>query len=168
VRRASSRSPITCRRTHRHRPLRQTVASGVAAATIEPAFFGFGFFADLNGNWVRDDGEPVGAGNGSPCRMAYRGANGDEVVTLAQRPERRNHPYDPDSFVVVNLSGVPGSASESWVKVEVKHEGDPAADFTDRVLVRGASGLLYVHLDQAATGAEISAPAPTACSPPRS
>jgi len=133
------------------------VASGVAAATIDPVFFGFGFFADWDGDWEHDANEAVGAGNGRECKMLSPAANGPQIVTVPARPERHDIPFDPDSFVVVDLKGVPGAASESWVTVEVEHEDDPAADFSHKVLVRGASGLVFVSLDEAATGAVITA-----------
>jgi beta propeller repeat protein len=131
------------------------LASGVAAETIDHVFFQFGFFADKNGNWELDADEAVGAGNGAACKMEYDQNVGP--VDVAARPDRHDHPFDPDSFVVVNLNGVPGPASESWVTLEIRHTGDPAADYSDAVLIAGPTGLINVDLDEAATGAVISA-----------
>jgi hypothetical protein len=134
------------------------VTGGVAAAAIDPLFFSYGFFADTDGDWTHDAGEPVGAGNGTACKLLWDEAVGP--VTILDRPSRHDHPFDPDSFVVVKLSGVRSAAQESWVKVAVKHTGEPAADFSQRTLVTGASGLIYVYLDEAATGAVVTATGP--------
>ena len=142
------------------------VTSGVAADAIDPVFFSFGFFADRDGDWTHDEGEPAGAGNGTACKMLWDESVGP--VTILDRPDRHDHPFDPNSFVVVNLSGLRSAASESWVTVAVKHAGDPAADFSQRTLVTGAHGLLYVYLDEAATGAVVTAKGPDGRHPPTS
>ena len=134
------------------------VTGGVAADAIDPVFFSYGFFADSDGDWTHDAGEPVGAGNGTACKLLYDAAVGP--VTVLARPDRQDHPFDPDSFVVVQLDGVRSTAGESWVTVAVKHAADPAADFSQRTLVTGASGLIYVYLDEAATSAVITATGP--------
>jgi beta propeller repeat protein len=131
------------------------VAGGESATVLDPAFFSYGFFADIDGDWTHDTDEPVGAGNGAACMMLYNASVGPKLVKA--RPDRHDYPYDPDSFVVVNMDGVTGSDSESWVTVAVKHAGDPAADFSNDVLVTGAHGLVYVYLDDAATGVELTA-----------
>ena len=134
------------------------VTSGVPPGGIDPAFFSYGFFADSDGDWTHDEGEPVGAGNGTACKLLWDESVGP--VTVLERPERRDHPFDPNSFVAVNLSGLRTTASESWVTVAVKHAGRPAADFSDKVLVTGMTGLIFVDLDEAATGAVITATGP--------
>ena len=140
------------------------VVSGVAAATIDPVFFSFGFFADTDGDWTHDAGEAVGAGNGTSCKLLWDESLGP--VTVLARPDREDHPFDPNSFVVVNLDGVRTTAGESWVTVAVKHAGDPAADFSQRTLVTGADGLVYVYLDALATGATVTATGPDGAASP--
>ena len=140
------------------------LASGVAAETIEHVFLNFGFFADRNGNWELDSDEGVGAGNGAACKMLYDEDVGP--VTVLARPDRQDHPFDPNSFVVVDLPGVRGAAQESWVTVQVKHAADPAADFSQSTLVTGATGLLFVYLDEAATGAVLTATGPDGAASP--
>lgn len=133
------------------------VTAGAAAATIDPLFFRYGFFADKNGNWTRDTDEGVGAGNGAQCRMRYSASVGDVVV--AARPDRHDHPYEPNAFVRIDLSGVPRADSESWVTVTVTHSSDPSADYSRDVLVTGKSGLVYLCVDPEAS-AEVSVTGP--------
>jgi len=134
------------------------VSGGAAPDAVDPVFYAYGFFADADGDWTRDAGEGVGAGNGSSCKLLWDAGVGP--VTVLARPDREDHPYDPNSFLVVDLPGVRDAAQESWVTVHVKHAGEPAADYAQRTLVTGASGLLFVTLDAGATSAVITATGP--------
>ena len=97
-----------------------------------------GFFSDKDGDWVHDAGEPVGAGNGTACKMKYKGV----VHNLPARLTRQKRPMEPNEMVRITLSGIGDLSQESWVTVSVAATGNPAAGYSYRVPVIGASGLV--------------------------
>lgn len=125
------------------------VAGGVPTSTIDPTLFDFGFFSDVNGNWTRDPGEPVGAGNGADCLM-WLGA-GSNVETVPPRPNRRNRPIQPNEIIRLELSGVTSSTAESVATVEVTYPGDHMRDFSYATIVPGPTGLLPMPLEAGAS-----------------
>jgi hypothetical protein len=123
-----------------------SAVAGANAGEVRQYFTQQGFFQDTDGDWAYDAGEAVGAGNGANCKIGY----GSPVVAvdLGPRLTRRQHPFPADSFVGVDLKGVTAADAESWVTVTVTHPDKPAADYSDRTLVTGGSGLVFAYLDQ--------------------
>lgn len=132
----------------------ELIAAGCLPEMVDGVFFKYGFFADTDGDWKHDPGEPVGAGNGVPCKVLYDDAVG--AVDVAARPDRHDFPFNPDSFVKVTMKGAP-PAAESVVKVAVRHAADPSPDYTVDSPVIGTSGLVFVYLDPGATSVAIEA-----------
>ena len=124
------------------------IGGGASAAVIDPIFFAHGFFADLDGDWVHDPAEPIGAGNGASCTLWNQTTKTADLV--AARTNRQKRPYEPNAFVGVNLTGVPGAAAVSYVTIAVTYPGSPEKDYSSRDVVVGSSGLSYVYLEPGA------------------
>lgn len=111
-------------------------------AKVQSLMWALGFFSDKDGDWVHDAGEPVGAGNGTPCKMKYQGV----VHNLPARLTRQKRPMEPNEMVRITLSGISDLSQESWVTVGVAATGNPAAGYSYRAPVIGDTGLVSLPI----------------------
>jgi hypothetical protein len=134
------------------------LGAGVKESVLGPLFISYGFFADKDGDWKYDKGEPIGAGNGTRCVMLN--PNGDTQWPVPKRPTRQKRPYEPNAFVGVNLNGVTSPTAESVVTVRISYPGSPAKDYSYKDVILGPAELVYVDLEPGAT-AHVTATGPS-------